>query len=198
MTVSTNQSKQTLNMTLKNFRKGGSRERIQYGLGECSLGSVLVAVSEKGICAISLGDTPDQLVNALRNQFPRADLVEGDQGFEQIMGKLIAFIESPNLGLNLPLDIRGTAFQQRVWDVMRRIPFGQTISYTDLARQAGASAQSVRAVATACAANKIAVAIPCHRVVRLSGNLSGYRWGVERKKALLQRERVGSRGPEGS
>jgi len=177
-------------MKPKNFRLGGRGERIHFAISRCSLGFVLVAASGKGICAISLGDNSQQLRRELRDQFFRGRLVEGDRGFGRIVAKVIQFVEAPQTGLDLPLDIRGTAFQRRVWRLLRGIRPGSTASYAEVARIMG-SAKSVRAVASACAANTIAVAIPCHRVVRSDGSLSGYRWGVERKRALLLRERAG-------
>ena len=146
-----------------------------------------MAQSDRGICAILLGDDPDVLARDLQDQFPRANLIGGDATFERIVAKVVGFVEAPSLGLNLPLDVRGTAFQQRVWQSLRNIPAGSTASYTDIAKLIG-SPKSVRAVAQACGANTLAVAIPCHRVVRNDGALSGYRWGVERKRALLEKE----------
>jgi AraC family transcriptional regulator of adaptative response/methylated-DNA-[protein]-cysteine methyltransferase len=139
------------------------------------------------VCAILLGDDPAALVRDLQDRFPRADLIGGDRAFEQLVAKVVGFVEAPALGLNLPLDVRGTAFQQRVWQALCKIPVGAKASYAEIARQIG-SPGAVRAVAQACAANALAVAIPCHRVVRNDGALSGYRWGVERKRALLERE----------
>lgn len=180
-------SSQTLGMAPQSFRTGGPGETIRFALAECSLGSLLVAASAKGICALALGDSPDQLLRDLQDQFPKAQLLGGDKAFEQTVAQVIAFVEAPRLGLALPLDIRGTAFQQRVWQALRQIPAGTTVSYTQLAEHIG-SPRSVRAVASACAANTLAVAIPCHRVVRIGGNLSGYRWGIKRKRSLLDRE----------
>ena len=160
---------------------------IRFAIGECSLGAILVASSEKGVCCITLGDDPDFLLADLQNRFRKAEFIGGDADFEKIVAKVVGFVEAPKLGLDLPLDIRGTAFQQRVWQALREIPLGSTASYSDVAGKIG-SPNSVRAVAGACAANSIAVAIPCHRVVRTDGNLSGYRWGVERKRSLLDRE----------
>jgi AraC family transcriptional regulator of adaptative response/methylated-DNA-[protein]-cysteine methyltransferase len=180
-------STETLGMTPTKFRKGGAGARIRFAVGECSLGSVLVAVSEKGVCAISLGDDPDSQVRDLQDQFPRAELVGGDQEFENLVAHVVGFIEAPRARFNLPLDVRGTAFQLRVWQALREIPAGSTASYTEIAERIGAP-KAVRAVAQACATNHIAVAIPCHRVLRNDGALSGYRWGVERKSALLKRE----------
>jgi AraC family transcriptional regulator, regulatory protein of adaptative response / methylated-DNA-[protein]-cysteine methyltransferase len=176
-----------LGMTPTQYRDGGRDARIQFAVGQCSLGSILVAASGRGICAILIGDDPDALARDLQDRFPKADIVGGDAGFERLVAQVVGFVEAPALGLELPLDVRGTAFQQRVWQALRRIPAGRTASYADIARCIGAP-QSVRAVAGACAANPIAVAIPCHRVVRTDGSLSGYRWGVERKRALLRRE----------
>ncbi len=164
-----------------------SNAEIHFAVGEFSLGSILVAKSDRGVCAILMGDGPDQLVRDLQDQFPRANLIGGDGEFEQLISKVVGFVEAPSAGLDLPLDLRGTAFQQRVWQALRGIPAGSTASYTEIANQIG-SPKSVRAVAQACGANVVAVAIPCHRVVRNDGALSGYRWGVERKRALLDRE----------
>jgi len=171
------------------YRSGGTGMEIRFAVGECSLGSILVAQSERGICAIFLGDDPDGLVRELQDRFPKATLRAGDRAFEKLVAKVVGFVEAPKIGLDLPLDIRGTAFQQRVWQALRDIPAGSTASYSDIARAIG-EPKSVRAVAQACAANKLAVAIPCHRVVRTGGELSGYRWGVERKRDLLVRESV--------
>ena len=180
-------SRALLGMTPTDYRSGGVNTQIRFAIGECSLGSILVAASERGVCAILMGDDPDQLARDLQDRFPRADLIGGDAGFEQLVAKVVGFVETPRLGLDLPLDVRGTAFQQRVWQALREIPAGKTVSYSELAKRIGAP-KSVRAVAQACAANPVAVAIPCHRVVRNDGALSGYRWGVERKRTLLARE----------
>ena len=174
-------------MTPSNYSAAGSHAEIRFALGECSLGTILVASSDRGVCAIALGDDPEVLMRDLQDRFPKASLIGGDRAFEQLVAKIAGFIEVPALGLDLPLDVRGTAFQQRVWQALREIPPGSTASYTDIANRIG-SPKAVRAVAQACAANPVAVAIPCHRVVRNDGTLSGYRWGVERKKALLERE----------
>ena len=180
-------SNQLLGMTPTDFRAGGANAHIRFAIGECSLGSILVACSERGVCAILLGDDPDALARDLQDRFPRASLIGGDAKFERLIAKVIGFVEAPQLGLDLPLDVRGTVFQQRVWQALRDIPAGATASYSEIATRIGAP-KSVRAVAQACAANSLAVAIPCHRVVRNDGALSGYRWGVERKRALLERE----------
>jgi AraC family transcriptional regulator of adaptative response/methylated-DNA-[protein]-cysteine methyltransferase len=182
------QSTQMLGMTPSRFRAGGKGETIRFAVGECSLGAILVASSEKGVCAIFLGDNPDSLARELQDRFPKAQLVGGDQAFERTVAQVVGFVETPKIGLDLPLDVRGTAFQQRVWQALRKIPAGATVSYSDIAESIG-TPRAVRAVATACAWNKIAVAIPCHRIVRLDGSLSGYRWGVERKRKLLEREK---------
>jgi AraC family transcriptional regulator of adaptative response/methylated-DNA-[protein]-cysteine methyltransferase len=142
------------------------------------------------VCAILLGEDPDRLVQSLQDQFHCATLIGGDANFERLMAQVVGFVEAPKLGLNLPLDLQGTAFQQRVWQALRQIPPGSTASYAEIAQRIGAPTAS-RAVALACAANSLAVAIPCHRVVRSDGALSGYRWGVERKSALLTRESEG-------
>jgi AraC family transcriptional regulator, regulatory protein of adaptative response / methylated-DNA-[protein]-cysteine methyltransferase len=174
-------------MTPSHFRAGGAQTEIRFALGECSLGSILVATSERGVYAILLGDDPEVLVRDVQDQFPQANLVGGESEFERLVAKVVGLVEAPAVGLDLPLDIRGTTFQQRVWQALRQIPAGSTASYAEIARRVGAP-QSVRAVARACSANRLAVAIPCHRVVRTDGALSGYRWGVERKRALLERE----------
>jgi AraC family transcriptional regulator of adaptative response/methylated-DNA-[protein]-cysteine methyltransferase len=180
-------SPKMLGMTPTRYRAGGSGSSIRFAVGQCSLGSILVAATEQGICAISLGDDPNALVRELQDRFPKAQLIGADKRFERWVAKVVGFVEAPRLGLDLPLDIRGTAFQQRVWQALGEIPPGSTTTYAEIARRIGAP-QSVRAVAGACAANTIAVAIPCHRVVRTSGAISGYRWGVARKRALLDRE----------
>jgi AraC family transcriptional regulator, regulatory protein of adaptative response / methylated-DNA-[protein]-cysteine methyltransferase len=180
-------SNRVLGMTPSNYRAGGSQTDIRFAVGECSLGSILVAQSDRGICAILLGDDPDSLARDLQDQFPKANLIGGDAGFERLVAKVVGFVEAPAVGLDLPLDVRGTAFQQRVWQSLRKIPAGSTASYTEVAKLIG-SPNSVRAVAQSFGANKLAVAIPCHRVVRNDGALSGYRWGVERKRALLKKE----------
>ena len=181
------ESDRVLGMTPTTYRAGGADTAIRFAIGECSLGSILVAQSDRGVCAILLGDDPDQLARDLQDRFPQATLIGGDASFEQSIAKVVGLIESPAVGLDLPLDVRGTAFQQRVWQALRDIPPGRTASYADIANSIGAP-KSVRAVAQACGANLLAVAIPCHRVVRNDGALSGYRWGVERKRALLDRE----------
>ena len=182
-------SDQLLGMTPTDYRAGGAHTEIRFAVGECSLGSILVAQSAKGVCAILLGDDADALVRDLQDRFPRATFVVGEPAFEQTAAKVIGFVEAPALGLDLPMDVRGTAFQQRVWQALREIPIGSTASYTEIASRIGA-ANGARAVAQACGANTLAVAIPCHRVVRTDGSLAGYRWGIERKQSLLKREGV--------
>lgn len=181
------QADAVLGMQPRQYRAGGTDARIMFALAQCSLGAILVARSEKGVCAISLGDDAEVLLRELQDRFPRAELVGGDAAFEQLVAQVVGFIEAPNLGIDLPMDVRGTAFQQRVWQALQQIPAGQTASYAEVAAAIG-SPRSVRAVAGACAANTLAVAIPCHRVVRSDGGISGYRWGVSRKRELLLRE----------
>jgi AraC family transcriptional regulator, regulatory protein of adaptative response / methylated-DNA-[protein]-cysteine methyltransferase len=176
-----------LGMTPSSFRKGGAKEVIRFAIGETSLGSILVASSAKGVAAILLGDDPDALARDLQDRFPKATLIGADADYEAIVARVVGYVEAPDVGLDLPLDVRGTAFQQRVWQALCAIPVGQTLSYSEVANRIGAP-DATRAVAGACAANKLAVAIPCHRVVRNDGALSGYAWGVERKQALLDRE----------
>lgn len=180
-------SDELLGMRAQDYRAGGAGTTIHFAVGQCSLGAILVAQSQRGICAILLGDEPDTLLRDLQDRFPKANLVGGDAHFEHLVAQVVGFVEAPRLGLSLPLDVRGTAFQQRVWQALRQIPPGATTTYTALAAQIGAPA-AVRAVAGACAANPVAVAIPCHRVVRRDGDLAGYRWGIERKRELLRRE----------
>jgi len=180
-------SNDVLGMTPTRYRAGGIDTDIRFAIGQCSLGAILVAQSDRGVCAILLGDDPAALARDLQDRFPHAQLIGGDAAFEKQVAHVVGFVEAPGIGLDLPLDVRGTAFQQRVWQALRGIPAGETASYTDIAVRIG-SPKSVRAVAQACGANAIAVAIPCHRVVRNDGALSGYRWGVERKRALLDKE----------
>jgi AraC family transcriptional regulator, regulatory protein of adaptative response / methylated-DNA-[protein]-cysteine methyltransferase len=179
-----------LGMTPSRYRAGGTNEEIRFAVGQSSLGAILVASSEKGVASILIDDDPGKLVRDLQDRFPKARLIGGDAGYETLVARVVGLVEAPRLGLDLPLDVRGTAFQQRVWRALREIPAGETATYSDIARRIGAP-KSMRAVAGACAANNIAVAIPCHRVVRNDGALSGYRWGVERKRALIDREAVG-------
>ena len=178
---------QTLGMKPGAYRAGGSRTDIYFAVAQCSLGALLVAQSGVGVCAILMGDDPEALLHDLQDRFPRANLIGADAAFERQVASIVGFIEAPEIGLALPLDIRGTAFQLRVWQALREIPAGATVSYAQVAARIG-SPGAVRAVARACAANALAVAIPCHRVVRSDGKLSGYRWGIERKRELLSRE----------
>lgn len=181
------QSDHLLGMTPGRYRAGGKDARIRFALGQCSLGAILVAASDRGICAISLGDEADALLRELQDRFPRASLVGADRDFEQWVAAVVGFVERPGQGLSLPLDVRGSAFQQRVWQALREIPAGTTETYAQVAARIGAP-NAARAVAGACAANTLAIAIPCHRVVRSDGAISGYRWGVQRKRGLLERE----------
>lgn len=176
-----------LGMTPSQYRAGGVNEEIKFAVGQTYLGAILVASSKKGVAAILFGDDPDTLVRNLQDRFLRAHLVGGDRDYEAFVARVVGFVEAPRIGLDLPLDVRGTAFQQRVWQALQEIPAGATVSYAEIARRIGAP-KAVRAVAGACTANNLAVAIPCHRVVRTDGSLSGYAWGVERKRVLLDRE----------
>ncbi|HQY92878.1 bifunctional DNA-binding transcriptional regulator/O6-methylguanine-DNA methyltransferase Ada [Caldilinea sp.] len=181
------ESNDTIGMTPTTYRRGAAGETIRLGVAECYLGWVLVAATPRGLCAIDLGDDPHALEAGLRSRFPKAEIAR-DASLAAWMQQVVRFLDAPESGLRLPLDIQGTAFQQRVWAALREIPAGSTLSYTEVAERIGAPS-AVRAVAAACAANKLAVAIPCHRVVRQNGELSGYRWGIERKRRLLARER---------
>jgi AraC family transcriptional regulator, regulatory protein of adaptative response / methylated-DNA-[protein]-cysteine methyltransferase len=176
-----------LGMTPSQYRAGGANEEIKFAVGQTSLGAVLVASSKKGVTAILLGNDPDQLVRDLQDRFPKAHLVGADRDYEALVARVMAVVEKPGIGFGLPLDVRGTAFQQRVWRALQEIPVGETASYADIARRIGRP-KAVRAVAGACAENNLAVAIPCHRVIRTDGSLSGYAWGVDRKRILLDRE----------
>jgi AraC family transcriptional regulator of adaptative response/methylated-DNA-[protein]-cysteine methyltransferase len=176
-----------LGMTPSSYRGGGAGATIRFALGECSLGSILVAATDKGICAILLGDDASALLRDLEDRFPKAQLVGGDRGFERLVAQVAGLVEAPGSSPDLPLDLRGTAFQHRVWQALRKIRPGTTASYSEIARRLGRPG-CARAVAGAVAANPLAVAIPCHRVIRSDGSLSGYRWGVSRKRALLERE----------
>lgn len=180
-------SNETLGMSPQAFRAGGAGQDIKFAIGTCSLGALLVAASDKGVCAILFGDEPQDLRKELKGQFPKARLIEGDADFERLTAEVIRYVENPRTAFDFPLDIQGTAFQHRVWEALRRIPVGSTASYTEIAQRIGAPG-SARAVARACASNLIAVAIPCHRVVRSDGSISGYRGGVSRKRALLAKE----------
>jgi len=189
-------SNAVLGMTPSAFRAGGTDTDIFFAIGECSLGSILVAQSSKGVCSILLGDDPAFLVRDLQDRFPKANLIGNEPGYEDLVAKVVGLIEEPGIGFDLPLDIRGTAFQRRVWKALQQIPPGSTLSYSDIANEIGVP-KAVRAVAQACGANNLAVAIPCHRVVKNDGSLSGYRWGVERKRALLEREALASHAVRG-
>ena len=176
-----------LGMTPTAFKQGGKDIEIHFAIAQCSLGAILVARSMKGVCAITIGEDPDALARDVQDRFPNARLIGADPDFERLVAQVVGFVEEPRTGLDLPLDVRGSAFEQRVWQALRDIPVGKTASYSEIARRIGEPG-AARAIARACAANTIAVAIPCHRVVRKDGALSGYRWGVERKRALLEKE----------
>jgi AraC family transcriptional regulator of adaptative response/methylated-DNA-[protein]-cysteine methyltransferase len=176
-----------LGMTPGRYRAGGKNEEIRFAVGQSSLGAILVASSAKGVVSILIDDDPDKLVRDLQDRFPEALLIGGDTDYEALVARVVGLIEAPAIGLELPLDVRGTAFQQRVWQALREIPVGTTSTYSQIAKNIGAP-KAMRAVAAVCAANNLAVAIPCHRVIRHDGSLSGYAWGVERKRTLIGRE----------
>lgn len=180
---------QRLGMTPSAYRKGGAGAAIRFAVAECSLGAILVAATAKGVCAIMMGDDPDALVRTLQDRFPKAELTGGDRGFDRLVAKVVGLAETPGQSIDLPLDIHGTAFQQRVWEALKAIPAGTTATYKEIAQAIG-EPSAARAVALACGANPVALAIPCHRVVRSDGSLSGYHWGVERKRDLLTKEGV--------
>jgi AraC family transcriptional regulator, regulatory protein of adaptative response / methylated-DNA-[protein]-cysteine methyltransferase len=179
-----------LGMTPRRYRKGGVSEVIRFAIGDCSLGAIIVAATERGVCCVEFGDDPRALLQSLERRFANATLVGADAAFEDLAARVVALLEQPRAAHDLPLDLRGTAFQLRVWQALSAIPCGRTATYTDIARAIGNTA-AVRAVAGACAANPVAVAIPCHRVVRSDGSLSGYRWGIARKRQLIEREADG-------
>jgi len=180
-------SNSMLGMTPTQYRDGGTNEDIKFAVGQSYLGAILVASSTKGVASILLGDDPEALVRDLQDRFPKARLIGLDRDYEALVAQVCGFVENPGIGLDLPLDVRGTAFQRRVWQALQEVPVGERVSYSEIARRIGAP-RATRAVAGACAANSIAVAIPCHRVVRNDGAISGYAWGVDRKRALLDRE----------
>jgi AraC family transcriptional regulator, regulatory protein of adaptative response / methylated-DNA-[protein]-cysteine methyltransferase len=177
-----------LAMKPKEYRAGGRGVTIQYGVAECILGWVIVAATDRGICGIEFGDDVTVLVPQLQKRFPEAVLKEAGPGFKHVIEDVVQFVKVPTASFNLPLDIQGTVFQQKVWTILREIEPGKTMSYTEVAEKVG-NPKAVRAVATACASNKIAVVIPCHRVISKAGKISGYRWGVTRKNDLLENEK---------
>ncbi|WJH37967.1 methylated-DNA--[protein]-cysteine S-methyltransferase (plasmid) [Aliirhizobium terrae] len=177
----------SLGMTPRHFRDGGKQETLRFAVGQTSLGAIVVASSAKGIAAILMGDSPEILLQDLQDRFPKANFVGGDANYELIVAQVVGLIEAPDLSHDLPLDIRGTVFQRRVWRALQSIPAGQTASYTEIARKIG-HARSINAVASACASNALAVAIPCHRVVKSDGTFFGYTWGLDKKTTLLERE----------
>jgi len=183
-----NKRQDQLAMNPKAYRNGAAGITITYGLAECFLGWVIVAATERGICAIEFGDDPKTLPQQVQSRFLKARLQKAGSGFGSLIKEVVDFIKTPGNDFNIPLDIQGTAFQQQVWNVLRQIKPGGTVSYTEVAERIG-NPNAIRAVAAACASNKLAVVIPCHRVISKDGKLSGYRWGVERKKMLLETER---------
>jgi AraC family transcriptional regulator of adaptative response/methylated-DNA-[protein]-cysteine methyltransferase len=178
---------EVLGMKPSEFRDRAAGQEIRVGVAPCYLGLVLVAATRKGLCSIELGDSESELREHVRERFPRAKLEEHDPEWSSWVAAVVAFLEAPRRGLSLPLDIQGTAFQRRVWEALRSIPAGTTVAYSEVAARIGRP-RAVRAVAQACAANPLAVAIPCHRVVGKDDALGGYRWGKKRKRALLERE----------
>lgn len=178
---------EALGMRASRYRKGGQGMPIRFTTARSQLGWVLVAATGKGICAIDIGDDPETLRKGLLARFPRAEIQDKDPDFEELVAQVIALLESPRNNADLPLDIRGTAFQRQVWMALRDIPAGSTATYTEIAARIG-KPKAVRAVANACASNEIAVAVPCHRVLRRDGKLGGYRWGIERKRTILEKE----------
>jgi AraC family transcriptional regulator, regulatory protein of adaptative response / methylated-DNA-[protein]-cysteine methyltransferase len=178
-----------LGMTPGARRRKGSGETIRFVTVSTPLGWALVAATARGICMTALSDDRDSLAVTLQQRFPRAELIAEDAQLKGWADRIVRFITAPDQNLDLPLDIRGTAFQARVWRALQKIPLGKTASYTEIAAALG-QPKAVRAVAQACAANKLALIVPCHRVIRSDGELGGYRWGLERKRALLERERA--------
>ena len=183
---------QNLGMTPGDYRRDGAGQTIRYAVTPCHLGWMLVAATNIGICLIEFADTAEELSGRVDFRFPAAEIRADDEGFQAMVKQVLTFIEAPQAGLNLPLDIQGTAFQTRVWKALQAISAGETRTYTQIATSIG-QPTAARAVAGACAANKLAVAIPCHRVIRGNGDLSGYRWGLDRKERLLRRESESNR-----
>jgi AraC family transcriptional regulator, regulatory protein of adaptative response / methylated-DNA-[protein]-cysteine methyltransferase len=161
--------------------------QLHYAIGQCSLGFVLIARSERGVCAVLLGDDPESVTGELEKRFAPTVLLRRDEELAEYLSQVVGLIEAPGRPLNLLLDLRGSTFQQRVWQALREIPAGATTTYSELAGRIG-SPKAVRAVARACASNPLALLVPCHRVIGKDGGLTGYRWGVERKRMLLERE----------
>lgn len=176
-----------LGMTPRTYRRGGAGMRIEYAVADCPLGKMLVARTGIGICAVTLGEDADELLAGLRSEYPNAEISESTDALREATAAIVGQLEGKRATLELPLDLRATAFQMRVWEALRRIPYGETASYRQIAESIGEPA-AVRAVATACASNRVAIVIPCHRVVRSNGEISGYRWGVERKRRILETE----------
>jgi AraC family transcriptional regulator, regulatory protein of adaptative response / methylated-DNA-[protein]-cysteine methyltransferase len=180
-------STQMLGMTPKEYKAGGANTDITFAVGDCSLGKVLVAATPVGVCAVLIGDDSGSLQRDLQDRFPKASITRGDKTFGKLVARVVTAIETPGQASHLPLDVRGSVFQHKVWRALREIPAGTTISYAELAQRIG-KPKAVRAVASACGANPVAVVIPCHRVVGRDGSLSGYRWGIDRKRKLLASE----------
>ena len=183
-----NKNQDQLSMKPKEYKAGGIGITIQYGVAECILGWVIVAATDIGICSVELGDDPETLPKQLQDRFPKAMLIKAGPGFTRLVKEVVNFIKSPSDNFNLPLDIQGTAFQQQVWNILRQIKPGETMNYSEVAEKIG-NPEAVRAVASACSSNKLAVVIPCHRVISKDGKLTGYRWGLDRKKILLENEK---------
>ena len=180
---------QQLGMTPGAYKRGGAGTKIVFAIAPSPLGRLLVAATDRGLCAVRFGESAGDLERALRTEFHAAELHRDDAGMRHYVDPLLAVIRGENTIVDLPLDVRATAFQMKVWEKLRQIPRGETRSYSDVAREVG-NPSAVRAVARACASNPVALAVPCHRVVSAGGDLAGYRWGVERKKKLLERERA--------
>jgi AraC family transcriptional regulator of adaptative response/methylated-DNA-[protein]-cysteine methyltransferase len=184
-------SDQQLGMTPGTYRRGGVGVSITFAIAPTPLGRMLVAATERGLCVVRFGESVAELERDLRNEFHAATLLRDDAAMRRYIEPLLASLSGNKTTIDLPLDVRATAFQQKVWEALQRIPCGETRSYTDVARELG-DPKAVRAVARACASNPVALAVPCHRVVRSDGDLAGYRWGLERKRKLLERERANS------
>ncbi len=176
-----------LGMKPSEYRKGGKDMKINYTIAPCTLGYLLVGATERGVCSVTIGDTPEFVVDALREEYPAAEITPANDLSEPV-NAILSYLDGDRTRIDLPLDIQATAFQRRVWDALREIPYGVTRSYTEIAREIG-KPEAVRAVANACGANHVALIVPCHRVVRENGALGGYKWGIERKRALLEQER---------
>ena len=177
-----------LGMTPSVYKKGGKGMKIIYTITDCELGRLLIARTEKGICGVKLGDSDEELFNDLKEEYSKAEISKDEKNLKKFTQIILDHLDGKTPNIDLPIDVRATAFQMQVWETLRKIPYGKTLTYSEVAEKIG-NKKAVRAVASACAKNQVALIIPCHRVVGKNGKMSGYRWGIERKKKLLENER---------